>query len=353
MEDFEGMQPKRKVLNLSEGDFIAEEPSFDGVGLDDTEQVAPSRLKIKTANVNSLKMDPELSPEEAQHSATTIELRRPRAQTEVLSSSSTPPRLDRKKAVLSHQLDDQNVFMNSPESMSVTSDGRSRQEILSSIDETQLLSTQIMNRAKGLIKIAVPKFLETIFIQSFLYDFMVRYRDISVELIRYSGYAEDLNKDADITVFVGAHEGDEQQRNYIGNVAMGLYASPDLFEDKKAPNHPNQLASLKTLSMHTKSTAKWTFQDGARNVHIKPASALIFKDYDMILDMVVDSLGIAMLPKVFCQPYEEEGLVMELVEEYQPLDVELLAYTKASEDLPLHVRTFVDYLNKKYIREED
>ena len=67
--------------------------------------------------------------------------------------------------------------------------------------------------------------------------------------------------------------------------------------------------------------------------------------------MVVDGLGIAILPKVLCEAYEEENLVLQLIPDYPPLEAEVLAYTKPSEDLPLHVRTFVDYLNKKYMRE--
>lgn len=380
MDNFDGMEPQRKVLKLDADGLMSPEVEQDerqlkvkNSGLESAvmdrralheeleeskDLMTSSQLRIKSPASNGLKIKQTTSEEldsSASHNATTVDLQRapapPQPRANRAPSPSHPPRTDRQRQVLNHQLNDKKLFMNSPESMSVTADGRSRQEILSSIDETQLLSTQVMNRAKGLIKIAVPKFLETIFIQSFLYDFMIRYREISVELLRYSGYAEDLHKEADITIFVGAHEEYEQQKTFVGEVEMGLFASPDLFEGKSVPNHPNQLAALKTLSMHSRSTDKWTFQDGVRHVHIKPPSSLIFKNFDVILEMLIDGLGIAMLPKVLCEPYEEEELVMEILSDFPPLTAEVLAYTKPSADLPLHVRTFVDYLNKKYMRE--
>ena len=306
MDDFDGMEPQRKVLKLDSDGLMSPEieqeerelklinSGLDSGGMerkamfndfeDTNDATASVQLKTRTPAVNGLRIKQTASAEtnDSSSNATTVDLLRPEGQLRTERpqrsvSPSHPPRTDRQREVLNHQLNDKKVFMNSPESMTVTADGRSRQEILSNIDETQLLSTQVMNRAKGLIKIAVPKFLEAIFIQQFLYEFMVRYREISVELIRYSGYAEDLHQDADITVFIGAHEAYEQQKNFVGEIEMGLFASPDLFEGKSVPTHPNQLATLKTLSMHTRSTDKWTFQDGVRNVHIKPPSSLILR----------------------------------------------------------------------------
>ena len=95
----------------------------------------------------------------------------------------TAPQNDRQREVINKQLNDKDVFINSPNDNSVTADGRSRDEILKSIAKLQYTSDEPCKRFGD---DRSSKFLESSFIESFLYDFMTRHREITVEMVRYS-----------------------------------------------------------------------------------------------------------------------------------------------------------------------
>ena len=248
-------------------------------------------------------------------------------------------------------------MMDRPKRMPVSGNGLSRRLesfkpkdesgiVQSAVPHPDILSTQIMMRAYGKIRVGVPVFFEHLFIQRFLHGFMMKFKDVAVEIVPMEGHLDDLPDGIDICVRLEEDLGASTACTKIGSLKQAVYAHKNFILDHGVPQKPHQLPLNESISMHIKEHDVWTFNDlNGQHIIVKPKSRLVINNYDTIVTCVNKGLGIALLPKMLCEYNDHENLI-ELLRDYPADPIEVFAVSRQVDTLPLQVRTFIDHMKK-------
>ena len=214
-----------------------------------------------------------------------------------------------------------------------------------------LLSTQVMMRAQGSIHVAVPEFFEHLFVMRFLSSFMLRFKDISVELSAVDRNLDKFPENVDIVIRLEEDGlGQSMSCTRLGDLKQGVYAHKDFVLKHGVPDTPHKLALNKAISIHINEHELWKLEDHqGQNVMLKPKSRLTISNYETAMKCVNQGIGVALLPKILFESCPHHD-VLELLEDFPAEPMPVYAITKEIESLPLQVRTFIDHMQKIELR---
>ena len=127
-----------------------------------------------------------------------------------------------------------------------------------------------------------------------------------------------------------------------------LVATPDYLAQFGTPKQPEDLYQHHYLSHHNINRKAWKCTQGEREVLLDLDSRFTTNDTQALLNSVLDSNGIAMLPKYMLETELQQGKLQAVLSDWQLLAFSIYAMYPSRDKLPLAVRKLIDFLMENF-----
>lgn len=127
-----------------------------------------------------------------------------------------------------------------------------------------------------------------------------------------------------------------------------LVATPDYLAKFGTPTQPKDLYQHHYLSHHNINRKAWKCTQGEREVLLDLDSRFTTNDTQALLNSVLDSNGIAMLPKYMLETELQLGKLQAVLTDWQLPTFSIYAMYPSRDKLPLAVRKLIDFLVENF-----
>lgn len=221
--------------------------------------------------------------------------------------------------------------------------------ILAQVEETEAQVSRLHDEPKGVLKVNAPMSFGTLYLGTAVADFMLRYRDLKVELTLTDRFIDPLEEGVDVTVRIGALPDSSLIARRIAPAQVVLVASPDYLARHGEPHTPADLTHHKCLSYgHTTSMQRWQLVDDGQAVSVSIGACLSANNGDVLRDAAVKGIGIARLPVFIVGPDIESGRLRVVLPDNAPADGAIHALYAPNRYLAAKTRVFIDFLVERF-----
>lgn len=179
-----------------------------------------------------------------------------------------------------------------------------------------------------------------------LADFRARYPAISLDLLLDDRPADFTRDRVDVAIRDGRLEDSQIVAKRLLPMQMLVCASPAYVRRHGKPRHVEDLSRHACINFRNASgrMAHWEFKVDGKNRRVSPPSTCTFNDVELVLQSVLDGLGIAQLAGYQVAGHLRDGQLVACLESYVPDDRGHYLCYLSRRHLPARVRVFVDYL---------
>lgn len=202
---------------------------------------------------------------------------------------------------------------------------------------------------RGKIRITMPQSLIISGFGQLLIDFQLQYPEIDLEVIA-SGRIENLVEEGiDIALRVGQLEDSSLISRRLADCTFQVVASPEYIEKHGSPSQPADLMQHNCLIYgDSKINRGWPFSSpSGESITIKAKGNLISNDGGLIVNGMLNGLGIGFGPSFLFKDHVEKGRLILLLKEYYQAPTAISALYPLNRNLSRRIRLLIDYLSER------
>ena len=245
--------------------------------------------------------------------------------------------------------------------VNVTADGAAYYEravrVLADVDDAETSLSNASVAPRGRLRVDVPSpFARTILIPA-LPDFHARYPDIQIDLGVSDRRVDLIGENVDCVVRGGELTDQSLMARRIGDLQLGVYASPDYLRRAGTPTHPRDLEN----SHHRIVGYRWArtgklfpmaMQRNDETLHIQGRPVLTVDDGNAYITAGIAGMGVLWLPRYMAiEPLERDELV-PLFEDWQLEAMPMFLAYPPNRHISLKLRVFIDWVVELMERHE-
>ncbi|MDL2406982.1 LysR substrate-binding domain-containing protein [Rhizobium calliandrae] len=245
------------------------------------------------------------------------------------------------------------LLVRSTRSMTLTPEGevylaRARQ-ILADIAETeQIVAGGGKLVPRGLLRVNASVGFGERYLLPLVPLFLEAYPEVQLDISLSDGVIGLIEERTDIAIRSGAMDDSSLKARKLLESRRVIVASPDYLKTHGMPETPIDLANHNCLTFNfRRSLNEWPFQDpGSTEIYRLPISGNSSVNSGMIMRrLCLAGCGLCRVGQFHVQPDIEAGLLIPVLEEYNPEDIELIhAVFAGHEHLAARIRAFIDFL---------
>ena len=211
---------------------------------------------------------------------------------------------------------------------------------------------EVMDRQgapRGKIRMTIPQSLIISGFGKLLIDFQLQYPDIKLEVIA-SGRIEDLVKEGiDIALRVGQLEDSSLISRRLIDCTFQVVASPDYINKWGEPSQPVDLMQHNCLIYgDSKINKGWPFRSpSGESITVKAKGNLISNDGSLVVEGMLNGLGIGFGPSYLFNEHVEKGRLKLLLRDYYQPPTAISALYPLNRNLSRRIRLLIDYLSER------
>lgn len=220
--------------------------------------------------------------------------------------------------------------------------------IMAEADSARAEIIESHSNPRGKIRITAPQSVIISGIGKVLLKFKQEYPDIDLE-IQVSGKFEDLvDEGIDLALRVGLQEDSTLISRRLMDCEFQVVAAPQYIDQWGEPDEPADLTEHNCLVYSASGLARsWPFRlpDGEL-IMIKVKGNLTCNDGNLIVNGVLEGLGIGFGPDFLFKKHLKDGSVNLLLSDYYQQPTAITALYPLNRNLPNRVRLLIDFLVK-------
>lgn len=263
-----------------------------------------------------------------------------------------------KSAVSKHvsQLEDQTgarLLQRTTRRLSLTDAGAAMYErcarIVAEAEDAERAINQLQTKPKGMLRVSGPLAFGTRHLGGPVAEFMSRYPELHVDL-QLSDRLVDLVDDGfDVAVRISRLADSSLIARKLCPMQGYAVASQAYLDRCGVPQHPRDLVGHNCLQYSYATTGDtWMFADGERELPVHVRGTMRSNNGDVMLQMVLADVGIAMLPAFIAGCDLNAGRLIEVLPAFRPRFTAVYAVYPHSRHLSTKVRLFVDFLAETF-----
>lgn len=220
------------------------------------------------------------------------------------------------------------------------------------IEEAESARAEVMDNQgapRGKIRITIPQSLIISGFGQLLIDFQLQYPEIELEVIA-SGRIENLVEESiDIALRVGQLEDSSLISRRLADCTFQVVASPKYIKKYGAPKQPADLMQHNCLIYgDSKINKGWPFRSpSGESITVKIKGNLISNDGSLIVDGMLNGLGIGFGPSFLFKDPIEKGRLALLLSDYYQAPTAISALYPLNRNLSRRIRMLIDYLSEQ------
>jgi DNA-binding transcriptional LysR family regulator len=221
--------------------------------------------------------------------------------------------------------------------------------ILAEIDAADQAVTHLQATPRGLLRGNAPMSFGTMQLGPAIADFMALYPELRIQIVLSDEAVDPVQDGLDVTLRIADLDSSSLIARKIMPIERAVCASPGYFKRHGMPAHPADLRDHACLSYGYLSTGnqwKLTGKDGDH--WIQPSWTLCVNNAEVLRDVAIKGLGIALLPTFIAAEALSAGALVTCLDDYRAPHLNLYALYPPTRHLATKVRLFIDFLAARF-----
>ena len=190
--------------------------------------------------------------------------------------------------------------------------------ILADLEEADVAVSRLQAQPRGTLKVNAPMSFGTLHLTPALIAFAELYPELRVNLVLNDRFVDMLDEGFDVGIRIGKLEDSTLIVRRIAPARRVVCAAPAYLARQGTPAHPGELAGHACLHygyLASGTTWKLSGADGEHSVAVE--AGICVNNGEMLRDLAVAGLGIALLPTFIVGPALADGTLRSLLDDYR------------------------------------
>lgn len=220
--------------------------------------------------------------------------------------------------------------------------------ILLALEETENSVAQSRGAPTGKLRLTAGPEFGLLVVNSWVAAYLQAYPEMAVEAEFTNRVNDIIHEGFDVAIRLGRLPDSELSARKLGEVGYSFYASPSYLQNRERPDRPQDLAAHDIVAFAPRGRPRWTVVKGRESLILAPKARYQVNNNQAALGMVVEGLGIALLPSFMAAPDVRNGELDVVLPDWRPIPVPVHAVFSSSRYLAPKVRAFVDLAKDKF-----
>ena len=214
-------------------------------------------------------------------------------------------------------------------------------EAVDALNEASCVETAM---ASGRVRLTLPAPLG-LYVSERLARLLERHPGLSVELIFREEPSDLIGDGVDLEVRLGAVSDSSLMCRRIGWTTAFLVAAPCYLKQHGMPSTPDEISGHECICYSRAGDGRsWSFSNGSDEISVRIAPRLIANNAVAVHRAVLAGGGLAVLSHLLACDDIEAGRLVKLMPEFPPARLPINVVYPTRKNLPLRVRTVLDFL---------
>lgn len=201
---------------------------------------------------------------------------------------------------------------------------------------------------RGTLKINAPMTFSRLHLAPHLKEFLDLYPDIKVILSMDDKVVDMVEGAYDVGIRVGELKSSSLIARKLARCNSVLCAAPDYIKRVGVPNTPHDLKNHNCIYYSLfQAGVEWTFLKADKKFKVEPNGNFIVNNSDVICEMLLQGLGICLMPTFIVQKYLNTGQLVQVLTNYNLPNHNIFAVYPERRHVPVKVKVFIDFIEKK------
>lgn len=215
--------------------------------------------------------------------------------------------------------------------------------------ETELTLRQV--QLKGPLRLCIPNELGPALLGTVIADFACQHPDLEISCVTNLSGFESLRDDLDLAIIVSRGQMDDSDyiARHLLTIPCTVVAAPSLIQRYGTPDRIQQFEELPCITtVSALKGAPWQFvnkKGGFETIKVKGHYRV--NSGEMAGRAAVAGVGFAILAKQACQPWINDGRLIEIKFEHSAAPLQLFALYSDRRYLPGKIRALIDFMHQE------
>lgn len=237
--------------------------------------------------------------------------------------------------------------------VNVTADGAAYYErvvrLLADVDDAETSLSSASLAPRGRLRVDVPSPFARMLLIPALPAFYARYPEIQLTLGVSDRIIDIIGENVDCVVRGGKITDQSLIARHIGDLQLGIYATPSYLQGAGTPTHPRELEAIghSTVGFLWSRTGKalpYAMRCGDECIEAHGRPRLIVDDGNAYLAAGLAGLGMLWLPHYMAKPHLASGELVRLFENWQMTPMPMYLAFPPNRHVSAKLRVFIDWV---------
>ncbi|MBG0848088.1 LysR family transcriptional regulator [Pseudomonas chengduensis] len=237
--------------------------------------------------------------------------------------------------------------------VNVTADGAAYYErvvrLLADVDDAETSLSSASMAPRGRLRVDVPSPFARMLLIPALPAFYARYPEIQLTLGVSDRLIDIIGENVDCVVRGGEITDQSLIARHVGDLQLGIYATPVYLQRAGTPMHPRELeaAAHHTVGFLWSRTGKalpYAMQRGEERIEAHGRPLLTVDDGNAYLAAGLAGLGMLWLPHYMAKPHLASGELVRLFEDWQMKPMPMYLAFPPNRHVSAKLRVFIDWV---------
>jgi len=213
------------------------------------------------------------------------------------------------------------------------------------VDLAEASLSQMLDTVEGRLRIGASVGIGHEILKPVLGQFMQQYPAVCLQLDLLNRRVDLIEEGFDLVIRIGELEDSRLVAKRLGKISRKIFASPEYLKRCGEVHSVKQLEQHDFLLMRNvqKSTGL-LIVSGKKECELQLVPKMLIDDFSILKQMVVDGVGLAIIPDYMCQQELARGELVEVLPAWGMPEVDVFAlYPKHRLNIP-KVKVFVDFI---------
>ncbi|PYC20623.1 LysR substrate-binding domain-containing protein [Pseudomonas mosselii] len=237
--------------------------------------------------------------------------------------------------------------------VNVTADGAAYYErvvrLLVDMDDAETSLSSASMTPRGRLRVDVPSPLARMLLIPALPEFFARYPEIQLTVGVSDRIVDIIGENVDCVVRGGEITDQSLVARHVGDLKLGIYATPGYLQRFGTPVHPRELGdgphkTIGFLWFRTGKTLPYAMQRGEERIEVQARPQLTVDDGNAYLAAGLAGLGMLWLPQYMAKPHLSSGELLSLLEDWHMSPMPMYLAFPPNRHVSAKVRVFIDWI---------
>lgn len=233
--------------------------------------------------------------------------------------------------------------------LSLTSDGQTYyqrcKELLLAVEEAEAEVGSSTGQAHGRMRIGAPQTFGVLHLAALWGRFAAENPRVSLDIVLSDSVLDIVEERYDLVVRIAQLPDSSLVSRSLARTRMVLCTSPVYLAQRGTPSHPEDLMRHDVVSYSNWSEGDaWSFKGPKGDVTVRTISRIHANNGDTCRAAALAHQGIIMQPDFLIYEDLRRGALVEVMPEFQGIELGIFAVYPTRKQLPLKVRRLVDFL---------